>query len=51
MSERDGSGEKKTATDARQGDIVLRRPWQRVLFIGGLVAIVLFFIVWSLFAV
>ena len=31
-----------TARDVRQGDIVLRKPWERGVFIGGLVgAIVL----------
>lgn len=29
------------ADKARQGDIVLRRTWQRVIFIGGLVVVVL----------
>lgn len=29
------------ADKARQGDIVLRRTWQRVIFIGGLVIVVL----------
>jgi hypothetical protein len=48
--EHDGSGVKKTATNARQGDIVLRRPWQRVVFIVGLVGIVLAFVIWGLAA-
>jgi hypothetical protein len=30
-----------SAEDARQADIVLRRPWERILFIAGLVAAVL----------
>lgn len=25
------------ANDVRQGEIILRKPWQRVLFIAGLV--------------
>jgi hypothetical protein len=29
------------AEKARQGEIVLRRPWQRVVFIGGLAGCVL----------
>ena len=28
------------ATDARQGEIILHRRWQRVLFIAGLVLLV-----------
>lgn len=27
------------AEKARQGEIVLRRPWQRILFIAGLVGL------------
>jgi hypothetical protein len=30
-----------SAEDSRQGDIVLRRPWQRIVFIAGLAAAVL----------
>jgi hypothetical protein len=40
--------EKRTvlsAEKARQGSIVLRRRWQRLLFIGGLVAIVVLVVV------
>jgi hypothetical protein len=29
-----------TAEQARQGEIILKRPWERVLFIAGLVAAV-----------
>lgn len=29
------------AEKARQGEIVLRRPWQRIVFIAGLVGAVL----------
>lgn len=29
------------AEKARQGEIILRRRWQRILFIAGLVAVVL----------
>lgn len=35
------------ATDVRQGEIVLRTPWRRAIFIGGLVGIVLLpFLMW-----
>jgi hypothetical protein len=35
------------ATDVRQGEIILRTPLRRAIFIGGLVAIVLLpLIVW-----
>lgn len=30
-----------SAQEARQGDIVLRRPWERIVFIAGLAAAVL----------
>jgi len=30
------------AEDARQGEIILRRRWQRIVFIAGLVAFLLF---------
>jgi hypothetical protein len=33
------------AEKARQGEIVLRRPWQRAVFIGALVACVLLVVV------
>ncbi|MDP9810186.1 hypothetical protein J2W42_003047 [Rhizobium tibeticum] len=29
------------AQDVRQGEIILKRHWQRVVFIGGLAAVVL----------
>lgn len=29
------------AEKARQGEIILKRPWQRAVFIGGLAAVVL----------
>lgn len=29
-----------SAQKARQGEIILRKPWQRVMFIAGLVGIV-----------
>lgn len=29
------------AEDVRQGEIILKRRWQRVIFIGGLAAVVL----------
>ncbi|MDK4741059.1 hypothetical protein N2601_22615 (plasmid) [Rhizobium sp. CB3060] len=29
------------AQDVRQGEIILKRRWQRLVFIGGLVAVVL----------
>lgn len=28
------------AEKARQGEIILRRPWQRIVFFGGLVGVV-----------
>lgn len=30
-----------SAQDVRQGEIILKRRWQRLIFIGGLVAAVL----------
>jgi hypothetical protein len=52
MHEAEMSDDKKTdpkktepptfaAQDVRQGEIILKRRWQRVVFIGGLVAVVL----------
>lgn len=39
MSEnRNGPEKPYPAEKARQGEIVLRRPWQRIVFFGGLVA-------------
>jgi hypothetical protein len=35
---------------ARQGRIVLTRPWQRAVFVAGLVVAVLLAIVWPLIA-
>jgi hypothetical protein len=29
-----------SARDARQGEIVLRKPWQRIVFFGGLIGMV-----------
>jgi hypothetical protein len=34
------------AEKARQGEIILRRPWQKIVFFGGLVVPIL----WLLFA-
>ncbi|GAC1044739.1 hypothetical protein thsrh120_47430 [Rhizobium sp. No.120] len=43
--DRDGSHKQEprtfSAEDARQGEIILRRRWQRLVFIGGLAAMVL----------
>lgn len=39
-----------SARDVRQGEIVLRRYWQRIVFIGGLVALAVIAILASLFA-
>ena len=39
-----GSGNKShvySAQDVRQGEIILKRPWQRAVFIAGLVGAVL----------
>jgi hypothetical protein len=38
------SGEK-----VRQGEIILRRPWQRIVFIAGLVGCVLLVVIVRLF--
>lgn len=42
---RDGSQKQEPRTfsveDARQGEIILRRRWQRLVFVGGLAAMVL----------
>jgi hypothetical protein len=35
------------AEKARRGEIVLRRPWQKIVFFGGLVVPIL----WLLFAI
>jgi hypothetical protein len=49
----EGSDPKMYPADkARQGEIVLRRPWQRIVFVAGLVgavvlAVVLQFALWS----
>jgi hypothetical protein len=40
MARNSGSRLVISAARARQGDIVLRRRWQRLVFIGGLLAIV-----------
>jgi hypothetical protein len=39
-----------SAQDARQGEIVLRRPWQRFVFMAGLGGSVLLLFVLSVFA-
>ena len=38
------------AEKARQGEIILKRPWQRAVFIGGLAAAVLLPFVMHYFA-
>jgi len=35
--------------DARQGEIILRKRWQKIVFIGGLVGIGLFMLLAPLF--
>lgn len=48
MTDRDASKQQNTQEDlqhypaekARQGEIILRKPWQRVVFIGGLAGVV-----------
>ena len=37
-----------SAEDARQGEIILRRRWQRIVFIAGLASFVLFILFGSL---
>lgn len=39
-----------SAERARQGRIVLTRPWQRAVFVAGLVVAVLLAITWPLIA-
>jgi hypothetical protein len=31
---------------ARQGDIILRKPWQRIVFLAGLVAPFVLLLIW-----
>lgn len=31
-----------SSRDARQGEVILRKPWQRGIFLAGLIAAVLF---------
>lgn len=40
MSERDRP-KTLSAEEARQGEIILRKPWQRVVFVAGLIGCVL----------
>jgi hypothetical protein len=42
---------RRTARQARGGDIILKARWQRLVFIGGLVAFVLFALIGSLVAI
>ena len=39
-----------TAEKARQGEIILRKPWQRIVFIVGLLAPLVFFLIGWLLA-
>lgn len=41
--------EKLSGEDARQGEIILRKRWQKIVFFGGLVGIVLFMLLAPLF--
>jgi hypothetical protein len=41
MSERAGDTPKLSGEEARQGEIILRRRWRRVVFLAGLTGIVL----------
>lgn len=45
---RDGGPDAKTYSpqEARQGRIILRKPWQRALFIAGLIGIVVLAVLW-----
>ena len=38
MRQRDRQTEGYSPEKARQGEIILRKPWQRVVFMGGLFA-------------
>ena len=38
------------AEKARQGEIILRKRWQRIVFIAGLVGFVVLALVWKLTA-
>ena len=42
MQEREDRGPVYSARDVRGGEIELRSPWQRYLFVGGLAAAILF---------
>lgn len=35
-----------SAEKIRQGDIILRKPWQRVVFLAGLIAPFVLLLVW-----
>ena len=39
-----------TAEKARQGEIILRKPWQRIMFIVGILAPLVFFLIGWLLA-
>ena len=56
MSQRNSKGEMDAgssaypAEKARQGEIILRKPWQRIVFIVGLLAPLVFFLIGWLLA-
>jgi hypothetical protein len=39
-----------TSRAARQGEIILRKPWQRVVFLGGLLGCLVVVVLVGLFA-
>jgi len=49
-SKRDASPPAYSAEKARQGEIILRKPWQRIVFIVGLLAPLVFFLIGWLLA-
>lgn len=40
--EHDRAAKTYSAQEVRQGDIILKKPWQRAVFIAGLVGAILF---------
>jgi len=48
--EQTDAGSAYPAEKARQGEIILRKPWQRIVFIVGLLAPLVFFLIGWLLA-
>ena len=48
--ETDAGSSAYPAEKARQGEIILRKPWQRIVFIVGLLAPLVFFLIGWLLA-